>query len=750
MKELSVIKYRWVIIISTLLIAVLALIPVLQTKTNSDLESYLPKSMPARMNDLKIEAIFGKSDPMIILFECDDVLNDSTLKRIQLLSKGFNRMKTFDMVMSLFDAKNIKGENGSMVVKPVVKRIPTSDKKREILRDEIKENELAYKIVVSEDFRYTIIILNSAGTSPDEDIMELINLQLEAHPGNEKVTLFGAPYMRVEANQKISRDLMILLPVGLVIMFVFLMVSFKQKRGAILPFSVVAFSIILSMAIIPIAGWEMSIIGILVPIMMIAIANDYGIHFITHYQELSAKQPGMTVKQIVSNTTIYLTRPVILTGLTTIAGVSGLMTHIMLPAKQMGIASAIGIVFALILSLTFIPAVLVMLKKGKIPESSTGKGNTLFDKLLNGIAKITTSHSRMVICFFAIFFLLSILGLSKFKVAADNNKLFSEKHPYNHTLFIANEKFGGTKSINVLFEGDIKSPTVLKKMDYYEAELKKMPEVGNVTSIASVIRIMSKAINDPQDEMYNKIPDTREAVAQYLELYAMSGSPEDFEDFVDFGYTKALLSIQYQADDMPTLKKVENKVKEMIQDDENALIIGGDSLVEKELSEAVARGQVNSLIFAFITITILLIIIFRSLYAGLIGGLPLIFTVVSMFGLMGFLGIELNIVTALLSSISIGLGVDYSIHLFWRIKSEIKKGKDYTEAIQSSLKSIGRGITINAFSVIVGFAVLFLSSFPYVHSFAILIVASLFLCLVGALILVPAICVLSTPKFFTK
>ncbi len=750
MKELSVIKYRWVIIISTLLIAVLALIPVLQTKTNSDLESYLPKSMPARMNDLKIEEIFGKSDPMIILFECDDVLNDSTLKRIQLLSKGFNRMKTFDMVMSLFDAKNIKGENGSMVVEPVVKRIPTSDKKREILRDEIKENELAYKIVVSEDFRYTIIILNSAGTNPDEDIMELINLQLEAHPGNEKVTLFGAPYMRVEANQKISRDLMILLPVGLVIMFVFLMVSFKQRRGAILPFSVVAFSIVLSMAIIPIAGWKMSIIGILVPIMMIAIANDYGIHFITHYQELSAKQPGMTVKQIVSNTTTYLTRPVILTGLTTIAGVSGLMTHIMLPAKQMGIASAIGIVFALILSLTFIPAVLVMLKKGKIPESSTGKGNTLFDKLLNGIAKIATSHSRMVICFFAIFLLLSILGLSKFKVAADNNKLFSEKHPYNHTLFIANEKFGGTKSINVLFEGDIKSPAVLKKMDYYETELKKMPEIGNVTSIASVIRIMSKAINDPQDEMYNKIPDTREAVAQYLELYAMSGSPEDFEDFVDFDYTKALLSIQYQADDMPTLKKVENKVKEMIQDDENALIIGGDSLVEKELSEAVARGQVNSLIFAFITITILLIIIFRSLYAGLIGGLPLIFTVVSMFGLMGFLGIELNIVTALLSSISIGLGVDYSIHLFWRIKSEIKKGRDYTEAIQNSLKSIGRGITINAFSVIVGFAVLFLSSFPYVHSFAILIVASLFLCLVGALILVPAICVLSTPKFFTK
>ncbi len=749
-KEIFVIKYKWMVILLTVVLVAAAIIPLLQTDTNSDLESYFPDTMPSRINDEKIKAIFGKSDPLIILFESDDVLNDSTLTRIKALSKKFNRMKDFDMVMSLFDAKNIKGEYGAMVVDPLVKRIPGTEKRREKLRDEIKNNELAYKLIISADFRYTTIILNPLSETTDKDVMASINTVLGKYPGNEEVSIFGMPYLRSEANQNITKDFMLLLPIGLAIMFLFLIISFRQKRGAILPFAVVAFSIILSMTIIPLLGWQLSIIGVLIPIMMIAIANDYGIHFIALYQELVARHPDMSTKEIVTKVTLYLKTPVILTGITTIVGIGGLFTHILLPAKQMGAASTIGIAFALLLSLTFIPAVIVMLKKGKVPKNSTGTRNAFFDQFLTGIANFTTKYPKQVIYIFVTFLIFATFGLGKFRLAADNNKLLPDKHPYNQTLSVANKEFGGTKIIDVVFKGDIKDPAILNKMDYYKTELELMPEVGSVTSIASMIRIMSKAINDPEDPFYDKIPDTREAVAQYLELYAMSGDPEDFEDFVDFDYTHALLKIQYQANDMKTLNSIESSVEKLMENDENVFVTGGYSLVEKELSEAVGKGQINSLIFAFVAILILLTIIFRSFSAGLLGSLPLLFTVVSIFGLMGWLGIELNIVTALLSSISIGLGVDYSIHLFWRLKSEIKAGSSYSAAIQTSLKTSGRGITINAFSVILGFSVLFLSSFPYIHSFAFLIIISILLCLSGALVLIPAICMLTSPKFLSK
>lgn len=749
-KEIFVIKHKWMVITLSVILVAAALIPLSKTESNSDLKSYLPKSMPANINQSKIEEVFGVDETLIILFHCVDVLQDSTLLRISALSKEFNQVKEFDMVMSLFDAKHIKGENGAMVVDPVIRRIPKSDSQKEKLRLSIMKNELVYGLLVSEDFKYTSIILNSVSKKPDDELMVIIDNIIAKHPGKEQVTMFGLPYLRNEANTKIANDMTLLLPLGLIIMLLFLMISFRQKRGAILPFLVVIFSIIIAMALIPLFGWQMSIIGILVPIMMIAIANNYGVHFITRFQELNAKHPEMTMKQIVKDVLLYLRKPIVLTGLTTIVGVSGLITHIMLPAKQMGISSAIGVGFALILSLTFIPAVMVLLKKGKVVKSALGTQNTFFDRILNAVAKFTTQRPKQVIYLFITFMILAIFGLFQFKIAADNNDMFPESHPYTQTLHVVDEDFGGSKTINIMFEGDIKNPTVLKNMDRYERELEAMPEIGSVMSIATVIRIMSRAINDSTDKYYDRIPDSREAVAQYLELYSMSGDPDDFENMVDFDYRKALMNIQYKANDMVTLNRVENTILRMLKEDKNVAVIGGYSLIDKELSEAITRGQIYSLLFAFAAILVLLLIIFKNFSAGVLGSIPLVFTVFSIFGLMGWLGIELNMATALLSSISIGLGVDYSIHLFWRLKTELKAGKTNPDAITTSIKTIGRGITINAFSVILGFSVLFFSAFPYIHSFALLIILSMFLCLVGAMVLIPAICMITEPKFLKK
>ena len=742
-----ILRHKRLIIILTLLIVIICIFPLTKTSINSDLTTYLPESMPSKINNDKIEQVFGKSDPLLIIFETDDVLNAVTLKRIQSLSKAFNRMKDFDMVMSLFDAKNIKGEDGSMIVNPVIQRIPKSESRREKLREEIKTNNLVYKLIVSEDFRYTMIILNSVSKRTDEELMSSISDLLKKYPGNETVTITGQPFLRAEANEKISRDFMVLLPIGLLLMCIFLWASFKEKRGVLLPTVVVGISVMISMALIPLFGWQLSVIGVLIPIMMIAIANDYGIHFIAKYQELNAENPDMTMKQIIKETIRDLKKPIILTGLTTILGIGGLVTHIMLPAKQMGVVTSVGIAFAVLLSLTFIPAMMMFLKKGKVHKSFSKSKNGFLTKLLSGIADFITHHPRRIIYLFIIFLIVSASGFYRLKIASDFDSILPKKHSYNVAINIADKYLGGTKDINILFDGDMKNPEILKKMDFYETELEKMPEIGSVTSLAEIIRIMSRAINDPGDKFYDKIPDSREAVAQYLELYSMSGDPEDFDDFVNFDYTKAIIQIQYKADDVKTINNIIKKIKSLTKGDENFKLIAGNSIVEKDLSEATGIGQKNSLIFAFFAIMLLLMIIFKSIKAGLIGSLPLLFAIICIFGLMGWIGIELNIVTALLSSISIGLGVDYTIHLFWRLKSELKKNKSYPDAIKITLKTTGRGITINAFSVIVGFSVLFFSEFPLIQSFAFLIIISIFLCLISALILIPAVCILIKPKF---
>lgn len=295
--------------------------------------------------------------------------------------------------------------------------------------------------------------------------------------------------------------------------------------------------------------------------------------------------------------------------------------------------------------------------------------------------------------------------------------------------------------------GDIKDPRVLKNIDRLEREIEKMPEIGNTMSIARVVRQMSRVLNDEGEEGYDKIPDTRNAIAQYFELYSMSGDPDDFEKMVDFPYEHALITARINTSSTPKLNKLIKRIDEMVKGDQDVKYVGGVSVVFAELARKVVEGQILSLIMATIVVSILLMITFRSVVAGLISAIPLVLSMGILFGLMGLLGIRLNIATALLSSIMIGVGIDYTIHFLWRYREERRNGLVPQEAVKKTLTTTGRGIVFNAFSVIIGFVILLFSTFLPVRFFGFLVVVSIFACLIGALILVPALCLVIKPRF---
>jgi uncharacterized protein len=740
---------RWIILF-TGLIVVSSLALLTRITINPDLESYLPASVEAKVSSDTISKYFGSDNMIILVFEAGDVLSTPTLQRLSTLSGAFNTMKEIENVISLFDAKDIKGVEGQMVVESVVKEIPGADEEREVLRDEIKANDMVYNLIVSKDFHYTLMILTAREPVDDKVLMEQISQKLAEFPGKESVSINGQPFLRDEANRRIGKDLMLLLPVCLLIMFLFLWISLKEMRGVVLPFSVVVISTLIALALIPLFGWELSIIGVLLPIMMIAIANNYGIYFIAKYQELNATKPGITMEEIATESFNYLKKPVIFCGLTTIAGVMGLTTHILKPASQMGVVSGIAVGFALLLSLLYIPSMMSLMKKGRIQIAFSGKKSQGILMSLKKAGVFTIQRPRWIVIIFTVFIVITSAGLLKLKTASDHNNILPENHSFNKSLAIMNSEFGGNKMINILFEGDIKDPVILMNLDRYEKELEKMPGVGSVISIATVLRKMSTVMNDPGDLGYDRIPDSRDLVAQYFELYSMSGDPEDFENMVDFDFTRALLTIQYQAGSMKEINHLLDRIYILTKGDTHLSRIGGYSLIDRAICQSVATGQYYSLLFAFVIIFILLSIIFRSLTAGFMGSLPLVFAVVCTFGIMGWTGIDLNIVTALLSSVSIGMGVDFTIQMFWKIKTEIANGHTYGETLKIAWSTIGRGICINAFSVMVGFSVLFLSTFPIIRSFAFLIIISLFLCLTCAMVLIPALSLLLKPGFLGK
>ncbi|MDD9300952.1 MAG: MMPL family transporter [Desulfobacter sp.] len=172
----------------------------------------------------------------------------------------------------------------------------------------------------------------------------------------------------------------------------------------------------------------------------------------------------------------------------------------------------------------------------------------------------------------------------------------------------------------------------------------------------------------------------------------------------------------------PVLQKVLNQIRELTKDDPDVTCIGGVADIFSGLANHVVQGQLVAIASSIILISLILMIVFRSFIAGVLGAVPLGLSVIFLFGLMGYLGIELNIINALLSSIMIGVGVDYTIHFLWRYKKERKNHHDHVEAIKHTLLTTGRGIIFNALSVVVGFSILFSSHFVPVKFFGFLII----------------------------
>ncbi len=751
MKSLAdiIVKWRWVIIPVFILVAAFFATRIPKAEIESDLKAMLPSDLPSRLNTEEIDELFGGTEMLMLIIKADDVLEPETLQRTEAISKQMKRIKGVDKVLSLFELKDIKGEGGAMIVNPAVKRIPRTVEQKEELKKEIMNNDLVYGSVISRDFSLTAVIALLKTDVEDSFIVGEVTKLIEENPGGEEVIIGGLPYTRVMVARSIQGDLRKLIPLALLIMLVFLFICFKQLRGVLLPFAVVVMSIIVSVGIVPLVGWKIQVITIIVPIFLIAVANDYGIHLIAKYQELNVDENPYTNKDLAKNIFQSLSKPVLLAGLTTIAGMLCLLGHIIIPARQLGLLASFGIVFALAASLFFIPAVVSFLPKGKsvFLANERASQRSLLDRVLHFFGSFVSKRPRaIIIAAFSSAVVLSA-GIFFIHVDSDPNRYFPKDSPIVRAADLISENMGGAQSVSVVVNGDIKDPRIMNKIDRLEIELGEFPEVGHTSSIARVVRMMSRAINDEDEEWYDAIPDTRNAVAQYFELYSMSGNPEDFEKMVDFPYENALITARINTTSTPKLFRIKEEIMEMTKNDEEIRLAGGFAFILSDLARLIVNGQLLSLGLAIVVVGILLMLLFRSVVAGIVSSLPLGLSVIVLFSLMGIFKIELNVATAMLSSIMIGVGVDYTIHFLWRYRAERRNGLIPQDAAKKTLTTTGRGIVFNAFSVIIGFLVLFTSGFMPIRFFGFLIVVSIFSCLVGALVLIPALCLVFRPDF---
>ena len=711
-----------------------------------EVKSQLPPDIPSLLNARAIEEKFSGSEMVLVVVEADDVTEPAVLEQLRGIAESLAKLPQVEEVMSPFSLPRIVREDGAMQTMAAVESIPANDAERAALREQLKANEMVYGNVIAPDFRAASAIALLDASSSDSETMADVQAVVDAHAGPAAVSVGGMPSVRVNVSSDIRTDVARFVPIGLFIVLAFLYVCFRQIRGVLLPFAVVVMSVVVAMGLIPVFGWKVQMVTVVLPVILLAVANDYGIHLMAKLQEENTPDSQHTPESMAVLVVEDLGTPVIAAGVTTIAGLLCLTTHIIVPASQLGVLAAVGVGFALFASLMFIPAVLAVLPLP--PPVTTGQtdAGSLLDRGLVHVARYVAGSPLVVVLLVALTAVSASSGLLFLQVDTNPVNYYPKSSPVAVTSDKVNQYFGGSTELSLMVAGDIKDPELMGAIDRVDQGLSELPQVGYQTSISRVVKTMHGAV---RGEGFHTVPDTREAIAQLFLIHSMGGDPEDFERMVDFDHEHALLTVRINNLSTQEIAKVVAAAEELAAKEfaGQESVIGGFGYVFAELVDAVVEGQVLSLALSLVLVLVLVAIAFRSPVAGVFAVLPLGMAMPVLFGLMGYLGIELNIVTAMLSSIMIGVGVDYTIHFLWRYRAERRDGLAPADAVERTLTTAGRGIVFNALSVVVGFAVLLISNFLPVKFFGFLVVVSISACLVGALALLPALVLLVRPRF---
>ncbi|WP_291862751.1 efflux RND transporter permease subunit [Marinilabilia sp.] len=739
--------YRIFLVAGIGILTILSLLLIPRLSINPSFDIYIPENVGNKTVLNRLDSIFGSNEKLLLIQKNKNgILNRNSYERTGVLAGKLQQINGIEHTFSLHNVIEFQEEDGFTDIVPLIPHIPDEPAALDSLKQKITGNLMASRLV-SRDFTASAIVLTKSNNIDDQTIISEIKQVIKETPGKDEIHIGGLAFIRTSVKSYIKRDLVTLLPAALLVMIVMLFLFFREWKGVLLPFLVVILSIVFSFGLMALFDWEISLVSVLLPIMLIAIANDYGIHLINLYQEKCRENKHENNKHISQSIYRELKQPITITGLTTIGGMLGLLSHQMAPAAQLGVLASAGIGIALILSLFLIPTLLAFYKKPKKNHLTVPDNKGFLNKTLELFAKWVNHYPKTIVVTFLLISLISIGGIFLLKVDTNVEGYFAKDSQVRTSIDLTNEKFGGSQYVSILFSGNILAPDVLRRMEHYTEQIEQLPQAGNIISPVTLFKELSKGYYSAGEAGYGSLPRNQAEAAQYLEIASLAEFDEQISQLIDFNHENARILVSLTDGSNQTGKELLHELKNITGDDPLLNGIAGPGLSKIQIADMVIKGQITSLVLAFFIIIILLSFIFKSIAAGIKGSIPLLVATLFLFGLMGFTGIPLDIVTALLSSIMIGVGIDYTIHFLWRYKAEYAILHNPKSAVSATLTTTGRGIIFNALSVIIGFAVLILSGFAPLRFFGLLVVVSIFSCLMSALLLVPAIVTLTKPKF---
>lgn len=749
-----------VILITLALTAVLA-VGAAKVTITTDIKQFFPQDDERVMTYNRLDEQFGGTEAIMVAIESETIFDTRVLSRLDELTKALENVRDIVTVNSVTNIAEMRLNDFGIEMASLMERVPETEAELRAFEDKVLSDDFYRGNVVSADGTAALIALQldyEADKSAAVHEVQRIVTEFSATGGSGaegetgqpiNVYLTGTPVLNEVLVTSMQEDLKRLIPIVLLIVAGVLFAYFRTVRGVLLPFLTVGLSVIWTIGLMGHLGKHLSPLSAVMPVILISLGNAYAIYIITRHTE--EKQAGNVAAT--QQTLRFVGVAVLMAGTTTVAGFLSNAGSSITLMREFGLFTAFGVATALLTSLTVVPAVLTLLPAPRdarpVDDQRPRKRPAPLHGLLQLVADISVTRSKLVISFALA--LVIVAGIGVTRLTSDSNffNFFDPSSEARLAYDVVRDKFGGSETVEVAVTGDLKDPELLSALHEVAGLMSATGALTRPVSAVDVVRRIDAAIEGVGPDA-GKIPTSANHVAQYY-LLAEMDADSMLSRFVNIDYTQG--RIQARTNDpspagvAAVTSSIDTAIAQHLPEDATATVTGMVVLLDA-LNELLVRGQIASLLLSFFMVFVIVRLLLRSWEgSSLAVGVVAVVTLAN-FGLMGWLGIPLDIVTVLISSIGVGVGIDFSIHIYSRYQEEVRLNQGdanvldlsiQTDALRAAITSTGRAVLTNAGGVIAGFVVLTSSSFPPLRYFGILVTFSMAMAALGALIFLPAV-----------
>ena len=745
---------------------------------------------------------YGSSDFLVIAFTPNkDIFTVETLSLLKSLVEDLKNVNGIKNVLSLFDVPLLKySEQSISELAENVVTLSTENVNLNKAKYEFETNEVYRGLLISEDLKtiafqmsleenqeYQKLIserydLLDQKNSLDEEffktnleILDLrideqkkINLSNEAILINEvrditnnykdkgEIFLGGGAMIAHDTIKMIQQDLFTF---GVAVFFMFVLILsliFKQFRWVAIPLISACLSALFTTGLISWMGWKVTVVSANFIALLMIIGISLTVHLVVRYREITSRFNDLTHSEALKRTLSQMFLPCLYTALTTMVAFASLIISDIRPIIDFGLLMVLSIFIAFTVSFIFFGSLASLMKKNtKDTKVDYSSGFTTW------INSLVVRFKNVILIISLIGFILSLVGINKLSVENKFIDYFKPTTEIYQGLSLIDKKLGGTAPLDIIISAPQTAPTTndefeedfddfgieteeygywfnsqnLSYLEEIHDYLEARPEIGKVLSVSSAIKLAEIAKGEKLDDL--ELALLRKVLPDDINNQLLSSYISEDDNQVRL--SARVIESMDGLNRKNLIDEVKNDLIQNYELSEEQFYLSGISVIYNNLLQSLFQSLIGSLTIVFSAIFIMFIILFRSLYMALIAMIPNLLSASSVLGIIGWSGIPLDIMTVTVAAISIGIGVDNTIHYVHRFLKEYELQKNYDLAIKNSHATIGRAMFYTSLTIVLGFMILVSSNFNPSVFFGIFTSFSMIVAILAALMLLPVL-----------